>query len=56
MIEEKTSIEYTLGSDALGRVGKAVDKALTGMKKREVAQLKCTRIMHMLTKHQKMPH
>ena len=43
VIEEKTSIEYTLGSDALGRVGKAVDKALTGTKKREVAQLKCTR-------------
>ena len=56
VIEEKTSVDYTPGSDALGRVGKAVDKALTGMKRRNVAQLKCTRIMHMLTKHQKMPH
>ena len=56
MIEEKTSVDYTLGSDALGRVGKAVGETVTGMKKREVAQLKCTRIMHMLTKHQKMPH
>ena len=43
VIEEKTSVDYTLGSDALGRVGKAVDETVTGMKKREVAQLKCTR-------------
>jgi len=43
VIEEKSSIEYTLGSDTLGPVGKAVDKALNGMKKQEVAQLKCTK-------------
>ena len=43
VIEEKTSVDYTMGSDALGRVGKAVDETVTGMKKREVAQLKCTR-------------
>merc|ERR1719229_33306 len=36
-IEEKTSFEYVLGSDALGSIAKACDKALLGMKKGEVS-------------------
>ena len=37
VIKEKTSVDYTLGSDALGRVGKAVGETVTGMKERGVA-------------------
>jgi len=42
IVEEKTGLEYTLGSGALGPLSKAVDKALQGMKKGEVAELTCT--------------
>jgi len=41
-IEEKPGLEYTMGSGAMGPLSKAVDKALQGMKKGEVAQLTCT--------------
>lgn len=42
-IEEKVGIDYVLGSGILGQFSKAVDKALTQMKKGEQAQLKCTK-------------
>mmetsp|Transcript_69986 Transcript_69986/g.176339 ORF Transcript_69986/g.176339 Transcript_69986/m.176339 type:complete len:565 (+) Transcript_69986:2-1696(+) len=42
-IEDRGSFEYKLGSDALGPLGKACDKALTGMKKGEEASLKCSK-------------
>lgn len=41
--EEKTDFEYVLGSGVFGPLSKAVDKALTGMKKDEEASLKCTK-------------
>merc|ERR1740138_825633 len=43
VVEEKASLEYTLGSDVLGPLAKAVDKALNGMKKGEEVELKCTK-------------
>mmetsp|Transcript_44198 Transcript_44198/g.104632 ORF Transcript_44198/g.104632 Transcript_44198/m.104632 type:complete len:573 (+) Transcript_44198:90-1808(+) len=39
VVEEKTSFEYVLGSGALGKLGKPVDKALEGMKRHEVSKL-----------------
>jgi len=42
LIEEKVDFEYTLGSESLGPLGRAVDKALTGMKKGELSSLECT--------------
>jgi len=41
VIEDKGEFEYVVGSDSLGSLAKAVDKALTGMKKGEEATLKC---------------
>jgi len=42
LIEEKVGFEYTLGSESLGPLRKAVDKALTGMRKGEKSSLECT--------------
>jgi len=42
-IQEKSDFEYVIGSDALGALGKACDKALMEMKKGEEASLKCTK-------------
>jgi len=41
--DEKVRFEYVLGSGVLGQVSKTVDKALSGMKKGEQAQLTCTK-------------
>eukprot|EP00403_Amphidinium_massartii_P033681 CAMPEP_0178437688 /NCGR_PEP_ID=MMETSP0689_2-20121128/35147_1 /TAXON_ID=160604 /ORGANISM="Amphidinium massartii, Strain CS-259" /LENGTH=549 /DNA_ID=CAMNT_0020059949 /DNA_START=121 /DNA_END=1770 /DNA_ORIENTATION=- len=38
-IDEKTGFEYVLGTDALGPLGKAIDKALEGMKRQEKIKL-----------------
>jgi FKBP-type peptidyl-prolyl cis-trans isomerase len=43
VVDEKQNFEYTIGSGALGSVGKACDKALVGMKRREQASLKCSK-------------
>lgn len=43
VIEERTDFEFTLGSGALGPLEKACEKALLGMKKGEVADLRCTK-------------
>jgi len=43
LLEEKSDFEYVIGSDALGALGKACDKALMEMKKGEEASLKCTK-------------
>lgn len=43
LIEEQSEIDYVLGSDVLGPIGKAVDKALTSMKKGMEVSLKCTK-------------
>jgi len=43
VVEEKASLEYVLGSDVLGPLAKACDKALTEMKKGEEVKLKCTK-------------
>merc|ERR1719183_2483166 len=43
LIEEKSDFEYVIGSEALGSLGKACDKALMEMKKGEEASLKCTK-------------
>lgn len=43
VLEEKKEIDYVLGSDTLGAIGKTVDKALAGMKKGEESSLKCTK-------------
>jgi FKBP-type peptidyl-prolyl cis-trans isomerase len=43
VIENKESLEYVLGSDALGAFGKACDKCLTNMKRGEEASLACTK-------------
>ena len=51
----ESSIEYTLGSDALGPVGEAVDEALTGMTKQEVAQM-AQKITLMMTRRQMGPY
>mmetsp|Transcript_71380 Transcript_71380/g.220657 ORF Transcript_71380/g.220657 Transcript_71380/m.220657 type:complete len:601 (+) Transcript_71380:79-1881(+) len=40
-VEDRGEFEYVLGTDVLGPVAKAVDKALTGMKKGEEVSLKC---------------
>merc|ERR1712048_1191702 len=40
--EEKTNFEYVLGSGIFGPLSKALDKALSGMKKDEETSLKCT--------------
>jgi len=42
VVDERSGLDYTIGSGALGQLGKAVDKALTGMKKGEEAELACT--------------
>jgi FK506-binding protein 4/5 len=42
VLQEKADFDYTLGSGVLGPIEKAVDKALTGMKKGEEASLACT--------------
>lgn len=43
LIEERPSFDYVIGSQALGLLGKACDKALQGMLKNERASIKCTR-------------
>ncbi|CAJ1358104.1 unnamed protein product [Effrenium voratum] len=43
VIEDKGSFEYTMGSDTLGPLSRAVDKALSGMKKGEVSKLTCSK-------------
>eukprot|EP00418_Pyrodinium_bahamense_P065919 CAMPEP_0179088380 /NCGR_PEP_ID=MMETSP0796-20121207/40210_1 /TAXON_ID=73915 /ORGANISM="Pyrodinium bahamense, Strain pbaha01" /LENGTH=602 /DNA_ID=CAMNT_0020785909 /DNA_START=54 /DNA_END=1862 /DNA_ORIENTATION=+ len=43
IVEDKAGLDYTLGSEALGPLSKAVDKALAGMKKSEEAELACMR-------------
>eukprot|EP00927_Polykrikos_kofoidii_P067310 TRINITY_DN6280_c0_g2_i2.p1 TRINITY_DN6280_c0_g2~~TRINITY_DN6280_c0_g2_i2.p1 ORF type:complete len:585 (-),score=145.54 TRINITY_DN6280_c0_g2_i2:154-1908(-) len=43
VVDEKQNFEYTVGSGALGSVGKACDKALLGMKRREQSSLKCSK-------------
>jgi len=43
IVEEKPNIDYIIGSDALGPLAKACNKALTGMKKGEEAALKCSK-------------
>jgi len=43
VVEEKSAVEYLLGSDALGPLSKTVDKALTSMKKDEEVELACTK-------------
>eukprot|EP00411_Alexandrium_monilatum_P011778 CAMPEP_0175323062 /NCGR_PEP_ID=MMETSP0093-20121207/72790_1 /TAXON_ID=311494 /ORGANISM="Alexandrium monilatum, Strain CCMP3105" /LENGTH=555 /DNA_ID=CAMNT_0016619957 /DNA_START=49 /DNA_END=1712 /DNA_ORIENTATION=+ len=43
VVDERSGLDYTIGSGALGQLGKAVDKALTGMKKEEEAELACTK-------------
>jgi len=40
-VDGKADIEYIVGSESLGAIGKACDKALLGMKKGEEASLKC---------------
>mmetsp|Transcript_106795 Transcript_106795/g.168739 ORF Transcript_106795/g.168739 Transcript_106795/m.168739 type:complete len:590 (+) Transcript_106795:54-1823(+) len=42
VLQEKADFDYILGSGVLGPIEKAVDKALTGMKKGEEASLACT--------------
>lgn len=43
VIEERSGFEYELGTDVLGPIGKAVDKALNGMVKGEEVSLKCSK-------------
>jgi len=43
IIEERKSVEYTMGSGALGPITKVCEKALGGMKKGEEASLKCAK-------------
>jgi FK506-binding protein 4/5 len=43
VIEERSDFEYLLGSGVLGPIGKAVEKALTGMKRGEEASLACSK-------------
>merc|ERR1712137_1518233 len=43
VIEERESVEHIIGSSTFGPLGKAVDKALIGMKKDEEATLTCTK-------------
>merc|ERR1712137_867303 len=43
VIEERNCVEHVLGSNTFGPLGKAVDKALIGMKKDEEATLTCTK-------------
>jgi len=43
VVEERADFEYVIGSDALGPVAKACDKAITGMKRGEEASLKCSK-------------
>ncbi|CAK9034485.1 unnamed protein product [Durusdinium trenchii] len=43
VVEEKSQIEYVLSSDALGELGKVVDKVLLNMKKDEEVAVKCTK-------------
>jgi len=42
-IDEKISWDYTICGGALGPLAKAVDEALLGMKRGEVAQLRCSK-------------
>jgi len=42
VIEERNNLEYAIGSDTLGPLQKACDKALMGMKKGEEAELTCS--------------
>jgi len=43
VIEDRGEFEYLVGSDTLGPLAKASEKALTGMKKNEEASLKCSK-------------
>jgi len=43
VVEEKESVEFKIGSDSLGPVGKACSKALEGMKKGEESTLVCNK-------------
>ncbi|CAJ1365683.1 unnamed protein product, partial [Effrenium voratum] len=43
LIEDKGSFEYTMGSGALGAETKALEKALTGMKRGEACTLTCSK-------------
>ena len=40
VVEQRTDLEYVIGSDALGSLARAVDMALIGMKRGEDASLK----------------
>jgi len=42
VLQDKPDFDYVLGSDVLGPIAKAVDKALTEMRKGEEASLACT--------------
>lgn len=42
-IEERQGFEYVLGSEALGPLGRAVDRALARMKRGEQASLRCSK-------------
>jgi len=41
-IEERSGFEFTLGDGSLGPLSRTIEKALTGMKRKEVAQLICS--------------
>lgn len=43
LIEEKQSLEYIMGSDSLGALSRTLDKALSNMKRKEEAELVCTK-------------
>ena len=43
VVEQRTDLEYVIGSDALGSLARAVDMALIGMKRGEDASLKCSK-------------
>eukprot|EP00975_Prorocentrum_lima_P011581 2462140-Prorocentrum_lima.AAC.1 len=43
VIAEQADITYKIGSETLGSIAKACDKALTGMNKGEMAELKCVK-------------
>lgn len=42
-LEDKGTFDYTLGSKGLGKLSKAVEKALSGMKKGEECSLTCSK-------------
>ena len=43
LLVERNDFEYTIGSDMLGKLEQACDKALTGMKKAEEGALQCSK-------------